>query len=145
MRMLTGFMLSALLAGSALAANPAAIDQRRQAMKDIGAAMKILGEMVQGKSGFDAGQINTQASLIADRLEKAGDLFPPDSQEGPPETWAKPEIWQDKATFDSRRQKARDAATKLASVTEPDQFTPAMQGLGASCKSCHENFRRPKD
>ncbi len=145
MRKLALFALSgvALAIGASLgSAGP--IEDRQKAMKDVGAAMKVLGEIAEGKTPFDAALVKTNAETIAARLGTVKDLFPPGSDAGPPETWAKPEIWADPATFEAGRAAARDAAATLAAVTDQAQYGEAIGKLGGGCKNCHEKFRRPK-
>lgn len=120
------------------------IEDRQKAMKDNGAAIKILAEIAEGKSPFDAAVVKTNAEINAARLETVKDLFPAGSENGPPETFAKPEIWSDAAGFEAARTAARDAALALAGVTDQAQYGEALGKLGGGCKNCHEKFRRPK-
>ena len=114
-------------------------------MKGVGKAMGAIVAIAKKEAAFDAAVINTSASTISGNLEKVKDLFPDGTFEGPPETWAKPEIAQDRETFETGRMKAHEAAVAMAGVTEESQLEAALNTLGEACKGCHDKFRRPKD
>lgn len=127
----------------ALAATP--IEERQQVMKNNGEAMKALAGIAQKKAPFDAAVIQANAEQIAAGLTKAKDLFPSGSDTGEKETWAKPEIWQNKEAFNQGLERAVEAAKKVAAVEQESNFLPALGELGNSCKNCHDRFRRPKE
>lgn len=131
-----------LFAASALAGP---IEDRQKAMEDVGDAMKVLAAIAKKERPFAAAEVKQAGETIADRFGKAKALFPEGSEKGDKETWAKPEIWSDRAGFDAALAKGQEAATAMAAVTEESQFMPALQALGGSCKDCHDKFRRPKE
>ena len=121
------------------------IEDRQALMKGVGKAMGAIVAMAKKESPFDAALVNASASTISGNLEKVKDFFPDGSFAGPPETWAKPEISQDRAGFDQARMKAHEAAVAMAGVAEESQLGAALGTLGEGCKGCHEKFRRPKE
>lgn len=140
----------ALLAGAvtavtAGAADPDPIQARQEAMEGVGDAMKGLSAIARGEAAFDAAVVGASARKIAENLHRASELFPPGSEKGAKETWAKPEIWSATADFDAKLRAAHDAATALAQVTAADAYRPAFAKLGGACKACHERYRRPKE
>jgi cytochrome c556 len=88
-------LLVALAGGSALSADPStdAIEERQQAMKDVGAAMQNLAAIAKKEAPFDAGVVESNAATIAEGLKRAAGLFPAGSDQGEGETWAQPEVW----------------------------------------------------
>jgi cytochrome c556 len=146
LRMLTALAVVAAVASITLAASTAttAIKDRQQAMEDIGQAMKALGAIAKQQAPFDAEVVKASAETIADRLDKASDLFPDGSDTGDVETWAKPEIWSDRENFQKDLESAKAAAVAMQSVTEEAAFGPALGALGNGCKTCHDMYRRPK-
>lgn len=131
------------IAGAAYAG---AIEDRQAAMKEVGKAIGELAKIAKKEAPFDAAVVKTNAEIIAQKLESAKAMFPDDSKPGGAvETWAKAEIWTDRATFDALDAKAQEAAKKMAAVTSEADFGPALGELGGSCKACHEKFRRPKE
>jgi cytochrome c556 len=121
------------------------IKDRHQAMEDVGDAMKKLGAIAKKEAPFDAGVVEKNAGIIAEALKKAADLFPEGSDKGDVETWAKPEIWSDRADFEEKLETAEAEAVALQSVTLETAFGPALGKLGNACKACHKMYRRPKD
>jgi cytochrome c556 len=134
-----------MLGLSASASFGGPIEDRQELMKANGKTMKLLGGMAQGENPFDAATVKREAEAMAARFEKAKTLFPPGSDKGPPETYAKPEIWTDPEGFVSALNRAVDASRALAEVTEATQLGEAVAATGGACKNCHEKFSRPKD
>lgn len=146
LRMVTALVALAALASIAVAAatGTEAIKQRQQAMEDIGQSMQALGAIAKKEASFEAEVVKANAETIADRLEKAADLFPEGSDTGDVKTRAKPEIWSDRKGFEEDLETATRAAVAMQSVTEEAAFMPALAELGNSCKSCHDRYRLPK-
>lgn len=122
----------------------AAIKARHEAMEGIGDAMGPLAAIAKGEAPFDSAVVEKNAGTIAENLKKAAALFPEGSDKGDVETWAKEEIWSNSADFAMKMQTARAQAEALQAVTEEAAFRPALGKLGNSCKSCHMDYRRPK-
>jgi cytochrome c556 len=128
---------------AAIAADP--IAERQQLMKDNGKAAKAAGEMVQGKTPYDAAAAKAAMNSIAASAKILPTLFPAGSETGH-ETEASPKIWQNKAGFDAVAAKlARDAAAAAAAAEGGlDAFKPAFGAAAANCKACHDDFRISK-
>jgi cytochrome c556 len=137
--------LAAALNFCASAAYAGPIEDRQAAMKANGQTMKILGGMAQGESPFDAAVVKEQGEAMAARFDAVRNLFPPGSDKGPPETYAKAEIWSDPEGFTAALDKAMDASLALAAVTDEAQLKEAVGNVGGACKGCHDKYRRPKD
>jgi cytochrome c556 len=141
---------SAVAAAFAVAVSAAAmsatdaIRQRQREMEGVRDGMMTLGAIAKKEQPFVAEVVKTTAVKIADHLATAAKLFPEGSDSGDVQTWARAEIWSDRATFDQLLEGARQAAVELQGVTEPDAFGPALGKLGTGCKSCHDLFRLPK-
>jgi len=134
-----------VLAVTASASQAGPIEDRQELMKANGQSAKILGEMAQGKSPFDAAVVKENGDALAARFEKAKTLFVPGTEQGPPETYAKPEVFSDAAGFTAALDQAIQASQAVAAVTDQAQLGEAMGNLGAACKNCHDKYRRPKD
>jgi cytochrome c556 len=93
---------------------------------------------------FDAAVAKQNAEKLVSDFEKLKDLFPEGSDKGPPETWAKAEIWTDREGFEAARTKALEASKAATGVTEQAQLGDALGAVGDACKGCHEKYRRPK-
>ncbi len=137
------FAVAGIVLGASLAVVAAdAYQDRHMTMEMVGDAMKPLGAMAKKAAPFDAAVVKANATTIADSLKKAQALFPAGSGGG--ESLAKPEIWTDAAGFEKGMKDAQAAAVALQSVSDEAAFGPALGALGASCKSCHDKFRLPK-
>lgn len=136
---------AAILGVSASLALAGPIEDRQAAMKSNGKAIGALAAIAKKEAKFDAAVVKKNAETIAENLEAVKDMFPEGSDKGPPETYAKPEIWTDREGFEAARIKAYKAAEAMAMVTDEAKFGEALGALGNGCKGCHEKFRRPKD
>jgi len=122
-----------------------AIKERQKEMEGVREAMMTLAAIAKKEQPFDAEVVRTSAAKMAGHIEKAEKLFPEGSGEGEAQTWAKPEIWSDRAGFDKLMTSTHQAAVDLQSVTEAEAFGPALGKLGYGCKSCHDLYRLPKN
>lgn len=136
--------LATLLVATAAYAD--AISDRQKLMKGIGGATKTAGEMVQGKTPWDAAAAKAAMATISANAKAFPTLFPEGSETGG-DTEASPKIWQDSAGF-------QELAAKLASTAEAagnaaddglDAFKPAFGAMAANCKACHEDYRLKKN
>ncbi len=146
-------LMSALsLAAGSLHAHSGAtgiVKQRMDVMKAIGQAMKLLGTMAKGKTRIDEGKLRKAAKTIAQHSAKIERLFPdtPQSRKGHL-TEATPAIWEKNTEFlkiaGEMTSHAEDLSTAAKGLgrKELDAF---VGKLGATCKSCHKNFRIKKN
>lgn len=82
----------------------------------------------RGDAVLAATELEHFQGLFADGSEKAGGA-------------ARPEIWTDRAGFETARTNAHDAALELAAVTDPAAFPAAAKKLGDACGGCHTKYR----
>ncbi len=131
------------LGASAALAGP--IEDRQAAMKQNGKAVGALAAILKGEAAYDAAVVKQNADTIHEDFVKAFANFPAGSDKGPPETYAKEEIWSDAAGFKAEQDNALKAVEALAATTDEAGFKSAINDLGEACKSCHTKFRRPKE
>ncbi|MBB5751729.1 c-type cytochrome [Prosthecomicrobium pneumaticum] len=135
--------LCALLApaGAALAQQdlPAA---REATMKEIAGAARTVGQMVQGRTSYDAAAAKAALETMSAAAERFPDLFPADSG---PDGAALPAIWENKADFEARAMKLSADATAAANATGGgvEALKTAFARIGRSCGGCHELYRAP--
>ncbi|MFO1121738.1 MAG: cytochrome c [Hyphomicrobiales bacterium] len=130
---------------SASADATSSIQARQACMKANGGIMAVAVPMMKGEKPFDKAALD--AAFAAENKACAGwaDWWGEDTKPGgATETWAKDEVWTDKAGFDAAAGAYVKAATALAAATDEASFKAAFPELGNSCKGCHEKFRRPK-
>ncbi len=74
------------------------------------------------------------------------DVFPEGTDVG--DTRAKPEIWQDKAKFETAVKALQTATGELVSLAESGNLAAVgaqLQKVGQACGGCHKPFRKKKE
>ena len=98
--------------------------------------------MAAGKVPFDA-KVAAESAAVAEYVSKLPyAAFGPGTDQG--DTKAKPNIWTDKAKFDDYANKMQAEMAKLTTAAKTgnlDAIKVAVNGAGATCKSCHDDFR----
>ena len=143
-----GAIVLALGIGLAHAAADDQIKARQAEMKANGKAMGALAAIMKGEAPYDAAVVKASLDAMAAADAAAGEAkaWDASSLEGATvETWAKPEIWAEGSDIGVKYQAWLDARTALAATSDEAGFKAAFPALGAACKGCHEEFRRPKD
>ena len=121
----------------------AAIKQRQDAMKAVGAANKSLTAMVKGEAPFDAGKAAAGFKTMEDNWAKAKVSFPDDSKTGA-DTAALPAIWEKKADFMAKFDKAiADAKAAAADSKDEASFKAQHKTVVGNCGGCHKEYRQP--
>ena len=136
-------LTAALISTAAMAhqgvKNPAVM-ARMEGMSAIAKHLKVIGEMAQGKTAFDATAAKAAAAGIAQHAEASVDLFR--AEETDPKSEAKPEIWENFSDFEAQSYELAAIARALSvSISDPDDLKPALASLGQTCKSCHSDYR----
>lgn len=124
-------------AAFAQATNPAVV-ARQDAMKVIGAQLKVLGDMAKGSTEFDAEAANAALALMAETAAEVPALF--EAEETDPESKALPAIWENFDDFTSKAE-ALEMAAANATITDAASIGAAMGGIGGSCQGCHMTYR----
>jgi cytochrome c556 len=119
---------------------------RMDSMKSIGAEMKKMAQMIQGKSTFDAKVGAVSAREISGHGEKVPQLFPKNSNPNPSE--ALNAIWENWQDFESQGRQLVAAAEALAAKFEKAETAKEVSSefrvLAGTCKSCHQTYRKKK-
>lgn len=122
------------------------VKERMESMKEMGAEMKIIGSMFQGKTAFNAIRIEKAAGLIGGHAAKFEKQFPKGSDHKP--TRALPLVWKDKSEFDAIGKNLKEAAAALAlkarNAGSVGDVKAELIAVGQACKTCHKKFRAPE-
>jgi cytochrome c556 len=121
------------------------IEDRQAGMKQVGKAMGAFAGIAKGEAAYDAAVVKTNADAMLAGFKQAFANFTPGSEKGPPETYAKAEIWSDPEGVKAAEDAALKAVEAMAATTDEAGFKTALADLGASCKGCHTKYRRPKE
>ncbi|QRR34068.1 cytochrome c [Hydrogenophaga sp. YM1] len=139
------------LAASALAA-PAmaqfqkpedAVKYRKASFTVLAAHFGRVGAMANGRVPFDA-KVAAESAAIAETMSKLPwEAFGPGTDKG--DTRAEPAVWTEQAKFKAASEKMMGEVAKLNAAAKTgnlDQIKAAFGAAGASCKACHDDFRK---
>lgn len=114
---------------------------RMNLMSDIAENVKLIGAMAKGETPFDADKVNAALDQIAEQSKTIPAMFENRAQD--PKSEALPVIWEDWQGFVDRATDGEKAAARLAgSVSSRDDLGQVLGKIGASCKACHETYRK---
>jgi cytochrome c556 len=133
----------ALVAATAAVSAGAPMEERQATMKQVGQTMKESAAFTSAQTPFDAAKVKTLMDGVAGAAKKLHGLYPPGSGTDP-KSEADPKIWENKADFDKRLTELGTLATAAGKTTSTDTFKPAFSAVGATCKSCHDIYRKKK-
>ncbi len=136
--------LGAILPAQAQFAKPEdAVKYRKASFTLMAAHFGRLGAMANGKAPYDAKVAADNAELVTTLAKLPWAAFGEGTDKG--ETRAKPEIWKDAAKFKEAADKMQTEMGKLnvaAKAGNVDALKAAFGPAAASCKACHDNFRK---
>lgn len=139
----TAFALSAC--GGATAEPKGHIsEERTAAFKSMMPEFMSMGKMVKGEETYIVETFKANAAKFAESSKKPFEHFQSDPQGNGD---ALPAIWQDEAKFKVEEEKFHAAVAKLNQVAQGsnlETIKAAYGEVGASCKSCHDMYRKPK-
>ncbi len=121
-----------------------AIKYRQSAFFVMQQNFSRVAAMAAGKAPFDA-KVAAESAAIAEytgKLPWAG--FGEGTDKGR-DNRAKPEIWTDKAKFNDYADKMQVEMAKFSAAAKTgnlDNIKATMAGVGGTCKTCHDAFRK---
>jgi cytochrome c556 len=117
------------------------IRDRHELMEGIGKNAKVIGDAL--KSG-NFSPVGDAAAKIETSAVKVPLLFPKGSTD--PKSRAKPEIWDNWKKFEELAKQLHANAGELARTAKGGGDVKARANdLFATCKSCHDDFRKPEE
>ena len=120
-----------------------AIKYRKASFTVMSAHFGRLGAMANGRIPYDAKAAADNADTVSALAKLPWAAFGEGTDKG--ETRAKPEIWKESAKFKEASDKMQAEIVKLnvaAKAGNLDALKAAFGPAGASCKACHDNFRK---
>lgn len=132
--------------GVALAGPNEAVEARQTQMKVFGKSVGALAGILKGETPYDAALVKTTTDVMGAAYQAAfaAGGWAPESQTATIPHRMKPEFWTDTAGAAAEGKAFSDALAAVAASTDEAGFKAAFPALGASCASCHEKFRAPK-
>jgi cytochrome c556 len=135
-------------AGVAAQDKGAVIKDRQDTMKSMGQAFGGVKQFIDGKA--DQKQAQDSADRLVQIIKTADTKFVPGTSmaDAPNVSWAKPEIWADKAKFEAAFKNAVAEVEKLDAVVktgDKDKIQAQFGDTGKNgCGGCHTQFRQAK-
>ena len=121
------------------------VKARQDSMKSWGDAMGVMGDMVKAPDTFDAAVFKEQASFLAEDAANPWSHF--ENQEAMGN--ATEAVWSNADGFSAEADNFQKVTAELnaaaQSATSVEDVQPAFGEVGASCKSCHTDFKVKKD
>ncbi|MBV7485715.1 cytochrome c [Bordetella sp. BOR01] len=125
-------------------AKPAdAIKYRQSALTLIGSHFGRMQPVMKGQAPYDAAQIKANVQILNTLAELPWAAFGPGTEGGE----ARPEVWSDAAGFQQKRDRLKENLAKLTAAADSgdlDKVRAAFGDVGASCKACHDSYRKKK-
>ena len=135
---------AALLPAHAQFAKPEdAVKYRKASYTVMAAHFGRLGAMANGRVPYDAKLAAENAELVVALAKLPWAAYGEGTDKG--ETRAKPEIWKEAAKFKEAADKMQAEVGKLnvaAKAGNVEALKAAFGPAAASCKACHDNFRK---
>ena len=120
-----------------------AIKYRKASFTVMAAHFGRLGAMANGRAPYDAKSAADNADVVATLSKLPWAAFGEGSDKG--DTRAKPEIWKEAAKYKEAADKMQAEIVKLNTAAKAgniDALKAAFGPAAASCKACHDNFRK---
>jgi cytochrome c556 len=117
------------------------IKYRRSAYALMGLNFGSLSAMVTDKKPFNKDEAARNAEFVALLSTVPKDFFGEGTDK---DTKAKPEIWKNRADFDSKMDKMRAEAARLPAAVKAGDMAALRKQVadtGAACKACHDESR----
>ena len=120
-----------------------AIKYRKASFTVMAAHFGRLGAMANGRAPYDAKAAADNADVVATLSKLPWGAFGEGTDKG--DTRAKPEIWKEAAKYKEAADKMQAEIVKLNTAAKAgniDALKVAFGPAAASCKACHDNFRK---
>lgn len=120
-----------------------AIKYRKASFTVMAAHFGRIGTMANGRAPYDAKAAADNADVVATLSKLPWAAFGEGTDKG--DTRAKPEIWKESAKYKEAADKMQAEIVKLNTAAKAgniDALKAAFGPAAASCKACHDNFRK---
>jgi len=118
-----------------------AVEYRESVFTVMGTHFGRIGAVVKGDAPYNKDDVAKNAAIVAMMSTLPWQAFGPGMEGGK----AKSEIWSENAKFKSASEKMQLAVVdlnKAAQSGDLESIKKAFGATGASCKNCHDDFRK---
>ena len=117
------------------------VKERMMVMKEMADTTKIIGQMLKGKTSFDANEAKLALERLSSLSLKTPKVFTINASD--PKSEAKPAIWDEFDEFTRLSKDLAETSILLArSIDSIDDLRPALRGVSSGCKACHNRYRK---
>lgn len=122
-----------------------AVKYRRGAYQVMATHFGRIGAMANGRAPFDgaAAAANADLVVVMSKLPFAGFV---EGTSGTNKGEPKPNVWTERAKFDTAAKTMQDEVVKLAAAAKTNNVNNLKAAFGKAadaCKACHDDFRNP--
>ncbi len=120
-----------------------AVKYRKAAFSLMGTHFSRVGAMASGRAPFDAKVAADNMAVVETLSKLPWEAFGPGTDKG--DTRALPAVWTEQAKFKAANEKMQAEVVKLNAAAKTgnlDAIKAAFGATAASCKACHDDFRK---
>lgn len=120
-----------------------AVKYRKAAFSLMGTHFSRVGAMASGRAPFDAKVAADNMAVVETLSKLPWEAFGPGTDKG--DTRALPAVWTEQAKFKAANEKMQAEVVKLNAAAKTgnlDAIKTAFGATAASCKACHDDFRK---
>ena len=116
------------------------VKERMMLMKEMANNTKTIGQMLKGKTPFDADEAKLALERLSSLSLETPKVFKINASD--PKSEARPAIWDEFDEFTRLSKDLAETSLVLAgSVDSIDDLRPALKGVSSGCKACHRQYR----
>ena len=116
------------------------VKERMMVMKEMAGNTKIIGQMLKGKTSFDANQVKLALERLSALSLETPKVFTINATD--PKSEAMPNIWDEFDKFTKLSKDLAETSIVLAnSVATIEDLRPALKKVSSGCKACHSRYR----
>ena len=116
------------------------VKERMMLMKEMANNTKTIGQMLKGKTPFDADEAKLALERLSSLSLETAEAFEINASD--PKSEARPAIWDEFDEFTRLSEDLAETSLLLAgSIDSIDDLRPALKGVSSGCKACHRQYR----
>ena len=116
------------------------VKERMMVMKEMAGNTKIIGQMLKGKTSFDANQVKLALERLSALSLETPKVFTINATD--PKSEAMPNIWDEFDEFTKLSKDLAETSIVLANSVETiEDLRPALKKVSSGCKACHSRYR----
>ena len=116
------------------------VKERMMLMKEMANNTKTIGQMLKGKTAFDANEAKLALERLSSLSLETPKVFKINASD--PKSEARPAIWDEFDEFTRLSKDLAETSLVLAgSINSVEDLRPALKGVSSGCKACHRQYR----